>query len=479
MYKEISKLVMYREFGEDSILNRLSDIIFDFENSNVDKDHLISRIYAEIRKLLEMGTNYGFNRNLWQDYLVFLLVTNENPFTLTAEKVGASDGSVNSFAMSDLKIFCKLFQYDFKSIEEALGINCFSVVTNYQSIPKKVQMYNRSVSEKVRFLSDKIDSILCGVDMNETGNDAAGNDAAGNDASGSESAGNGAAGNEAKKTADDAVKAVFELVTTFYKNYGIGMFGLNKAFRIIHNDGEEMQFVPINNTDQVCLDDLIGYEIQKKKLTENTEAFLRGFRANNCLLYGDAGTGKSTSIKALINAYYEDGLRMIEIYKHQFRDLSAIISKIKNRNYKFIIYMDDLSFEEFEIEYKYLKAVIEGGLETRPDNVLIYATSNRRNLIKETWNDHHDMDLEKHHSDTVQEKLSLVERFGVSIPYLRPGKKDFDAIVRGLAKKHPEIALSEDELILEANKWALSHSGMSGRAAQQLIEYLLGKFGNV
>ena len=124
------------------------------------------------------------------------------------------------------------------------------------------------------------------------------------------------------------------------------------------------------------LSDLVGYELQKKKLIDNTEAFVKGLPANNVLLFGDSGTGKSTSIKAILNEYYDQGLRMIEIYKHQFRDLSAIIARIKNRNYRFIIYMDDLSFEEFEIEYKFLKAVIEGGMETKPDNVLIYATSN-------------------------------------------------------------------------------------------------------
>ena len=154
-----------------------------------------------------------------------------------------------------------------------------------------------------------------------------------------------------------------------------------------------MQFVPINNTEDVRLDDLIGYEIQKQKIVENTEAFVAGRKANNALLFGDSGTGKSTTIKAIINEYYDQGLRMIEIYKHQFQDLSQVISQIKNRNYRFIIYMDDLSFEEFETEYKYLKAVIEGGLEIKPDNVLIYATSNRRHLIRETWTDRTDLEM--------------------------------------------------------------------------------------
>lgn len=221
------------------------------------------------------------------------------------------------------------------------------------------------------------------------------------------------------------------------------------------------------------LSDLVGYEIQKKKLVENTEAFVKGKRANNVLLFGDSGTGKSTSIKAIVNQYYDDGLRMIEIYKHQFQYLSTVIADIKNRNYKFIIYMDDLSFEEFEIEYKYLKAVIEGGVETRPDNILIYATSNRRHLIKENWNDRNDQDNnnDKHHSDTVEEKLSLVNRFGVTISYEKPNQKEYFNIVVNLAKR-AGITMSEEELTREANKWELSHGGISGRTAQQFVDYL-------
>lgn len=223
------------------------------------------------------------------------------------------------------------------------------------------------------------------------------------------------------------------------------------------------------------LDDIIGYEAQKKKLVENTEAFLNGKAANNVLLFGDAGTGKSTSIKAVLNMYYSQGLRMIEVFKHEFKDLSRIIAEIKNRNYKFIIYMDDLSFEEFEIEYKYLKAVIEGGLEAKPENVLVYATSNRRHLIRETWSDRSDMSQDElHRSDTMQEKLSLAARFGVSIGFYKPSQQEFFNIVKGLAAKHPEINLSYEQLCAEANKWELSHGGISGRTAQQFINYLAG-----
>ena len=162
------------------------------------------------------------------------------------------------------------------------------------------------------------------------------------------------------------------------------------------------------------------------------------------------------------------------MYKHQFQDLNDVIAQIKNRNYKFIIYMDDLSFEEFEIEYKYLKAVIEGGLEKKPDNVLIYATSNRRHLIRETFKDKQDRDEELHVNDTVQEKLSLVSRFGVSIYFGSPDKKQFQKIVSTLADRYG-VRMSEDELLLKANQWELSHGGLSGRTAQQFIDYLLGQ----
>ena len=174
--------------------------------------------------------------------------------------------------------------------------------------------------------------------------------------------------------------------------------------------------------EQLC--DVIGYESAKKKLVENTESFLNGRRANNCLLYGAAGTGKSTSVKALANHYYGRGLRIIEVYKHQLGSLRGLITRLRNRNYKFILYMDDLSFEEFEVEYKYLKALIEGGLEKRPDNLLIYATSNRRHLIRENFSDKRERGEDMHAGDTVQEKLSLSARFGVTIFTESPIKKN-------------------------------------------------------
>ena len=430
MYREVAKLIIYGNH-ENTILMKMSDIFKKFDRDEETPDKLISDIYEQIKRILEVATDYGFDKNLWHNYLTFYLITNENPFSLTCEKVGANDGSVNEFAKNDFKVFMNLFNYDFRPIEAALGINCFSLISDYKAIVKKELMYNKNVSEKVQALSLKLETAK---DENE----------------------------------------FFNYVTDFYKAYGVGMFGLNKAFRVIGGDNG-VTFTPINNMDKVMLDDIIGYEIQKKKLVENTEAFVQGRKANNALLFGDSGTGKSTSIKAIVNEYYDQGLRMIEIYKHQFKDLSNVIASIKNRNYKFIIYMDDLSFEEFEIEYKFLKAVIEGGVETKPDNILIYATSNRRHLIKETWNDRNDMESNNglHRSDTIEEKLSLVNRFGCQISYSKPSQKEFFDIVIGLARKN-NVKMTDEELMAEANKWELSHGGISGRTAQQFINYCLG-----
>ena len=432
MYRETSKLLLYSNLGSDSILLKLSDIFSDWDHHRCEKPELIRRIYVEIKRLLDLATLYGFDTNLWHNYLTFVLISNENSFSLTCERTGASDGSVNHFAKADFRIFKNLFDFDFGPIEADLGIDCFSVLSDYRAIPKKAQMYYRNVSEKVRALSAAIESAK---DENE----------------------------------------IFDLVTAHYRDHGVGMFGLNRAFRI-RPTADGVEFCAINNLDAVTLNDLIGYECQKKELRENTEAFVSGRGCNNMLLYGDAGTGKSTSVKAILNEYADRGLRMIEIYKHQFGQLSDVIARIKNRNYRFMIFIDDLSFEEHEVEYKFLKAVIEGGVETRPDNVLICATSNRRHLIQETWNDRKDMEFngDVHRSDTMEEKLSLAARFGCAINYSNPDRRQYHEIVKGIAGRVEGLNISEEQLLAEANKWEIRHGGVSGRTAQQFINHLAG-----
>ncbi len=255
MYTITSKLLIYGDLPKDSILMELSDIFKKLDGGEASTDALTTRVFTQIKHLLQVATDYGFDHNLWHNYLTFLLITQENPFSITCEKVGASQGSVNAFALGDFTAFKALFDFDFGPMEETLGIDCFTRIANYRAIGKKELMYNRSVSERVQALSRELEE------------------------------------------AADA-QAFFDRVTGFYKDYGVGMFGLNKAFRITGAKDGVVDFHPINNMDTVMLSDLVGYELQKKRLVENTQAFVEGRAANNVLLYGDSGTGKSTSIKA-------------------------------------------------------------------------------------------------------------------------------------------------------------------------------------
>ncbi len=432
MHKIVTRLLVYRNLDSQSILFELARIYQDFYKGSLDEETTVAALYEQIHRLLDLATSYGFDHNLWHCYLAFLLATTENPFSLTCEKAGARDGSVNLLVRNDFAAFYDLLHYDFAPLEKTLQINCFSVISNYRAIKKDKKTYNSQVSAKVIQLSQEL-----------------------------------------AQAADEY--EIFRIVTGFYQKYGVGNFGLNTVFRLA-GQGQSSHILPITNTAEVYLSDLIGYEAQKKALVANTESFISGKGGNNLLLYGDSGTGKSTCVKALLNEYQGQGLRMIEVYKHQLQDLAGLISRIKNRNYRFIIFMDDLSFEDFETEFKYLKAIIEGGLEITPDNVLIYATSNRRHLIRETWTDREEAGTKNdiHATDSVEEKLSLVNRFGVTIRFDRPGLDEYLEIVQGIATRHPQIMLGEEELRQKAQQWATWHGNRSGRRAQQFINHLLG-----
>lgn len=428
--KSPKNLILYKDFENGKLFYDFTWLMENYNNEYYNKEDIEALLFECLNQLMELAVSHGFEGNLWHSFLTFLLVNHENAYSKACEIRGEVEGSINQIVLHDFAIIKEFFDFDFTLFEE-LSCECIMALTNYESMKGSGKLFNKRIRNRILELKDKLES------------------------------------------AED-VESFKAFVTEFYKDYGVGKLGLHKAFRIKHNEKELAEIVPISNIAHVHLDDLVGYEIAKQKLVDNTEAFLNGKEANNCLLYGDAGTGKSTSIKAIANQYYDRGLRLIEIYKHQFCDLNDVITQIKNRNYKFIIYMDDLSFEEFEIEYKYLKAVIEGGLEKKPENVLIYATSNRRHLIRENFSDKEEIRQDMHTSDTVQEKLSLYTRFGVSIYFGAPTKKEFQEIVRQLASRN-QITIPEEELLLEANKWELSHGGLSGRTAQQFINYLLGK----
>ncbi len=426
----VKNLILYREFENGKLFYDFAWIIENYQNGNQPKEDVEALFYECLKHLMELAESHGLEGNLWHSFLAFLLVNNENAYSRACEIRGAVDGSVNEIARHDFTILKEYFNVDLMQLGNYFSVDCMEAVLNYKGTTGSGAVFNRRIRDRIRELCGHL---------------------------------------EQAKTVEEFGRAV----TDFYREFGVGKLGLHKAFRVEHTDNGA-EIVPITNIAHVKLDDLVGYELAKQKLIDNTEAFVNGKEANNCLLYGDAGTGKSTSIKAIANQYYERGLRLIEVYKHQFCDLNDVIAQIKNRNYKFIIYMDDLSFEEFEIEYKYLKAVIEGGLEKKPDNVLIYATSNRRHLIREKFSDKEEVREDMHTSDTVQEKLSLYARFGVTIYYGSPSKKEFQNIVEVLAKKY-QVQMDREELLLEANRWELSHGGLSGRTAQQFINYLLGK----
>jgi len=424
------ELIVYRNFEEGELLYDMAWLMSHYDDEYYNREDMTALFYDCIHRLIDLAGNYGFHGNLWHCYLANLLVNNENSYSCGCEIRGAIEGTINQAALHDIVIFKEFYDYDFAPLMELLQVQEFALIEHYESSSQESKVYNTRICARICELAEK----FC---------------------------------------EDNTPEEMKATLTNFYKEYGVGKFGLHKSFRVTH-DEKGVHIVPILNIAHVKLDDLVGYEIPKQKLVDNTEAFVKGKKANNCLLFGDAGTGKSSSIKAIANEYYDKGLRIIEIYKHQFQDLNEVIAQIKKRNYKFIIYMDDLSFEDFEIEYKYLKAVIEGGLEKRPGNVLIYATSNRRHLIRENYSDKEEIRQDMHTGDTVQEKLSLVYRFGVTIYFGAPNKKQFQEIVRTLAQRHG-INMPEGELLLEANKWELSHGGLSGRSAQQFIDYLLGK----
>lgn len=372
-----------------------------------------------VRSLVSFADRFCLSGNVWQHWLAYILMSHENPFTLACERKEIRSGSTAcKLAANDFRLFAELFAQG--APETA------AVFEDY--IPPFESSCLSDAGCRIMDLSGRL---MC-ADAEEFG----------------------------------------QIVIDHYTKYGVGIYGIYKAFRVA--DGASgIELVPVTDGVDVTFDDLIGYEEQKNTLRNNTEAFVSGGHANNVLLYGDSGTGKSTSVHALMHDYFDRGLRLVEISKPGRKLLPQVLSEIKKRNYRFIIFLDDLSFEENESDYKELKAMLEGALETRSDRVLIYATSNRRHLIRETWSDRNDMEYQEdiHHSDTMEEKLSLASRFGVTIYYSKPNAREYLGIVKALTERRG-IEIDEEELENIARKWELRHGGMSGRTASQLITWL-------
>ncbi len=374
---------------------------------------------ADGTTLINEAVRYGWQGNLWHCRLTHGLVMEENPFSLACERREPARDSLWELAMGDMRVFCQLFR---------MGLD------------NPVLMDFRHDSPMARSApAQKLTALAAALARAET------------------------------------PERMMTLLTGHYRQSGVGLLGMRELFRV-RDAGGRAELFPVENRRPVRLDDLVGYESQKKLLLGNTLAFLHGRHANNVLLYGDAGTGKSTSIQAIANDYADEGLRVVELYKHQFGLIPDILSQLKGRNYRFILFLDDLSFEESETSYKHLKAVMEGGAEAAPENVRIYATSNRRHLIRETWNDRSDMqhDGDIHRSDTMEEKLSLAGRFGLQIYYPNPTFEEYHTIVKRLAEQEPALAgMDEAQLRAEAATWQVRRGSRSGRAARQFIDDLM------
>lgn len=368
-----------------------------------------------LRELVDFAENYSLKGNILRHYIANAIMLDENPFSLSLER-RKGVGSCETFASKDLLEIYKLFFFtpDKENLKTLL---------DYSPIGRNL---SNEDARKSALITEFSNTLSQSRDFDE----------------------------------------FYQTVKNFYAENGVGFFGINKAFYMKDNG----EIVPVSHIKDASFDKIRGYDTQKHKLITNTEAFVSGGAGNNALLYGDSGTGKSTSIKAVLNMFFDKGLRMIQVQKHQFVHLGALTETLKSRNYRFVLYMDDLSFEDFEVEYKYLKAAIEGGLQEKPENVLIYATSNRRHIIKETFTEREGGD-DIHRNESIQEKISLSERFGLMVYYPKPTQSEFLDMALYLAEIEG-LDLADDVIIVEAKKWGVAHGGLSGRTAEQFINFM-------
>lgn len=417
LYEDLNKLLLYRGIAKDKIVKLAMLLMKEkndaeaFKGDNNWGYELLSELFFSSEKRKIKG-------NAWKGYILDLVISDENPFSLMCErkKGYSSNNSIYKAAVHDFGVIKRLYKLD---------------IYNLTSISEDIDIYIEGSEENEITCEQR--GIL-----------------------------------EYSLEQEDDLNKLTSKFAAYYGQFGCGIFSKYSAFRFEKGTG----LTGIENLEDITFDDLIGVEIQKKALVNNTEAFLSHSPSNNVLLYGDRGTGKSSSVKALLNTYKKQGLRIIEITRHNIECFYEVLDKIKGRGLHFIIFLDDLSFEEFETDYKYLKSVIEGGIEGRPSNVLIYATSNRRHIIKESWGDRGNSVDDINTGESLQEKLSLVDRFGETIIYTSPNKKEYINIVEELALKSG-LDIPKDELINEALKWEMWHNGRSGRTAQHFINYLM------
>jgi predicted AAA+ superfamily ATPase len=432
-------LTLYRGIMQDPVCRAMA-VFLEKAASQAPVEQILDS-YGEIFHLLSVKAVAGEKPvgDAWQNHLLNLILYHENPFSEAASSVsyGQLGRSLKQAAMWDLNKLQVLYGVKAGAVlEELLKIDDDSVITGRPPVWDDLH-------------------ILC-----EKGRDEL------------------TEAKELKELLDGSGdwSACLEALAAYYHSAGSGIFGKYGAFRWVRR---YKCLEGIEEPDPVRLEELIGYQAQRQEVLANTEKFLAGLPANNILLYGDRGTGKSSTVKALLNRYRTRGLRLIEVPKSALVDYPLIIKELRGKPQRFIIFVDDLSFEDSEIEYKELKAVLEGGLEVRPANVLIYATSNRRHLVREHFSDRGipgDGDGDLRAGDTVQEKLSLADRFGIMVLFAMPDRSLYLDIVRGLAQQRG-IDIPASELEKKALLWESWHNGRSGRTARQFIDDLSGELG--
>ncbi|WP_378954599.1 ATP-binding protein [Pelosinus sp. sgz500959] len=410
MTSNLDQLLIYRNIIEDELIQKTCAFLA------TTKENLPFDLFY---KLIQKSEQLGLTDNVLKSYLVYLISLDENTLSVMAEQTGGYIGkSLRLAALHDLAILKNFINQDLSFFDtQDLLINHYLPTNNTRK---------QYLEELTPYFLDESKS--------------------------------------------DSQEKILDKLLQHYVSYGYGELVNHTAFRWNRDKGLE----GIVHCDPIQLNDLIGYDRQKKVLVQNTEAFITGKPACNVLLTGDRGTGKSSSVKALVNHYSSHGLRLVEVAKHDLPDLHGILKQLGKLGKKFIIFLDDLSFEEFEIEYKHLKSVMEGGIESKPSNVLIYATSNRMHLIRESWNDRTEKSNDIQHFDTVNEKLSLSDRFGITVSFFSPTQDEYLRIVEELARKN-NITMPLDLLRSESLKWERSHAGRSGRKAQQFITHVLGE----
>ena len=432
----IQKVVVYRSVLEDPVVKAFLNFLDGITNKNTLSTKVINSIskhYARFFTKLSSRiapSNRNFLRTAWQDYLLNKILSDENPFSLKAEQTDIAQlGTSLVLQVED----------DLNRLQDLFAIQSKQIRTILQRIGwEKTWPGWEEIEQPNNFLKADLD---CRYSIKNQFNEAL------------------------------KWKSLVNELSDFYYQNGAGKFSMFKAFHWQSTEnGGKLQ--GISSPDPVKMDDLVGFEDQKDWLIRNTSYFLAGHPANNVFVYGDRGTGKSSSIKALLNYFSNDLLRIVEVSRNNLNDLPKVMQLLKNRKLFFIIFVDDLSFEEEETEYKTLKAILEGSLETRPSNVLIYATSNRKHLIREFFSDRKNFENEEVRSqDTFQEKVSLADRFGIQLAFVAPDQKQYLEIVHSICKKR-SLKISKEILERRALEWAQLYNARSGRTARQFMDFL-------